>query len=79
MRRLKQEGTSHSTLLDSLRREHAERYLRKPSLGVAETAFLLGFSDASAFIKAFRRWFGMAPLEFRRRSTQTKDSRPAPS
>lgn len=79
MRRLKQEGTSHSALLESLRRERAERYLRIPGLGVAQTAFLLGFSDASAFIKAFRRWFGMAPLEFRRRSTQTKNSRPAPS
>jgi AraC-like DNA-binding protein len=77
MRRLKQEGTSHSALLDSLRREHAERYLRMPHLGVAEAAFLLGFSDASAFIKAFRRWFGIAPLEFRRRATQAKNSRPA--
>jgi AraC-like DNA-binding protein len=78
MRRLKQEGTSHSALLDSLRREHAEQYLRMPRLNVAEAAFLLGFSDASAFIKAFRRWFGVAPLEFRRRAMQAKNSRPAP-
>jgi AraC-like DNA-binding protein len=49
-----------------------------PRLNVAETAFLLGFSDASAFIKAFRRWFGVAPLEFRRRAMQAKNSRPAP-
>lgn len=66
-RRLKQEGTSHSDLLDSLRRELAERYLSAPDLNVTEAAFLLGFSDASAFNKAFRRWFGVAPLAFRRR------------
>ena len=74
MRRLKQEGTSHSDLLDSLRREHAERYLCMPRLNVAEAAFLLGFSDASAFNKAFRRWFGVTPLEFRRRLTHAKSS-----
>lgn len=74
MRRLKQEGTSHSALLDAIRREHAERYLGTPSLNVAEAAFLLGFSDASAFNKAFRRWFGVAPLEFRRRLTDAKNS-----
>jgi AraC-like DNA-binding protein len=67
-RRLKQEGTSHSELLDSLRRELAERYLSLPSLNVTEVAFLLGFSDASAFNKAFRRWFRVTPATFRRRS-----------
>ncbi len=74
MRRLKLEGTSHSDLLDSLRREHAERYLCMQRLNVGEAAFLLGFSDASAFNKAFRRWFGVTPLEFRRRLTHVKDS-----
>jgi AraC-like DNA-binding protein len=57
----------HGDLLDSLRREHAQRYLGMPSLSLAETAFLLGFSDASAFNEAFRRWFGETPLEFRAR------------
>ncbi|HVW28790.1 MAG TPA: AraC family transcriptional regulator [Polyangiaceae bacterium] len=74
MRRLKQEGTSHSDLLDSLRREYAERYLGVPRMNVAEAAFMLGFSDASAFNKAFRRWFGVTPLEFRRRLTHAKSS-----
>ncbi|HVU05735.1 MAG TPA: AraC family transcriptional regulator [Polyangiaceae bacterium] len=65
-RRLKQEGTSHSELLDSLRRELAEQHLSASTLNVTEVAFLLGFSDASAFNKAFRRWFGVGPLAFRR-------------
>jgi len=64
-RRLKDEGTSHSELLEQLRREFAQRYLAVPELNVAEVAFLLGYSDASAFHKAFRRWFGVAPLAFR--------------
>jgi AraC-like DNA-binding protein len=64
-RRLRDEGTSHSELLEQLRREFAQRYLSVPDLNVAEVAFLLGYSDASAFHKAFRRWFGVAPLAFR--------------
>lgn len=64
-RRLRDEGTSHSELLEQLRREFAQRYLAVPDLNVAEVAFLLGYSDASAFHKAFRRWFGVAPLAFR--------------
>ena len=66
-RRLRDEGTSHRELLDSLRRELAQRYLSAPNLNVTEVAFLLGFSDASAFNKAFKRWFGVAPLAFRHR------------
>lgn len=66
-RRLKQEGTSHRELLDCLRRELAEHYLAMPGIAVTEVAFLLGFSDASAFNKALRRWFGIAPLDYRRR------------
>jgi len=66
-RRLKLEGTTHSELLEALRRELAERYLRVPELNVTEVAFLLGYSDASAFNKAFRRWFDVAPLTYRDR------------
>jgi AraC-like DNA-binding protein len=66
-RRLKEEGTTHSDLLEALRRELAERYLGAPDLNVTEVAFLLGYSDASAFNKAFRRWFEVPPLTYRQR------------
>jgi AraC-like DNA-binding protein len=69
-RRLKEEGTTHSDLLERLRRDLAERYLRVPGLNVTEVAFLLGYSDASAFNKAFRRWFEVAPRTYRQRLRQ---------
>lgn len=65
-RRLGEEGTSHSELLDDVRRELAEKYLADMSLAISEVAFLLGFSHVTAFYKAFRRWSqGVTPAEFR--------------
>lgn len=73
MRHLKSEGTSHRELLDSRRRELAGRYVGASSLGLTEVAFLLGFSDASAFNKSFRRWYGVAPSTFRARAREKAD------
>jgi AraC-like DNA-binding protein len=64
-RRLKEEGTSHRELLDSLRRDLAGRYLVASDMGITDVAFLLGFSDASAFNKAFKRWTGSSPQAYR--------------
>jgi AraC-like DNA-binding protein len=60
-RRLKAEGTTFRRLLDELRMELARRYLRQPGLSVEEVAFLLGYSERSAFHRAFQRWTGHAP------------------
>jgi AraC-like DNA-binding protein len=60
-RRLRSEGTTFRRLLDQIRLELAERYLRQPGLSVEEVAYLLGYSDGSAFHRAFRRWTGRAP------------------
>ncbi len=65
-RRLRDLGTSHQALLDEVRRDLAVRYLKDASLGVAEVGFLLGFAEVSNFYRAFRRWTGSTPLEFRR-------------
>jgi AraC-like DNA-binding protein len=65
-RRLREEGTTFRGLLDALRRERAERYLGQ-GVPVSETAFLLGYSDTSAFHRAFRRWTRSTPGSYRRR------------
>jgi AraC-like DNA-binding protein len=60
-RRLKDEGTSLTALLDELRRELAHRYLEEQKLTLDAIAFELGFADARAFRRAFKRWTGRAP------------------
>lgn len=60
-RRLRTEGTTFRRLLDEVRLRLAERYLRQPGLSVEEVAYLLGYSEGSAFHRAFRRWTGRAP------------------
>lgn len=64
-RRLKEEGTSFEEVTDAMRRELAELYLGEQRLGVQETAFLLGYSDVSAFHRAFQRWTGVSPTAWR--------------
>ena len=64
-RKLKDEGTSFMDLLQDTRMQLARRYLRQPSRSVVETAYLLGFSEPSTFSRAFKRWTGVAPAEYR--------------
>ncbi|MCQ4271939.1 MULTISPECIES: AraC family transcriptional regulator [Pseudomonas] len=64
-RRLQDERTSFQQLLDDTRRELAEQYLAQPNLTLLEIAYLLGFADPSNFFRAFRRWFGSTPGEYR--------------
>jgi AraC-like DNA-binding protein len=65
-RKLREEGTSHHDLLDEIRSDLSRRYLQEPELAICEVAYLLGFSEPSAFHRAFRRWTGSTPKEFRR-------------
>jgi AraC-like DNA-binding protein len=65
-RRLDEEGTNFKALLDDLRRRLSLRYVHKSELAFSEIAFLLGFSQTAAFYRAFRRWTGQTPLEYRR-------------
>ena len=55
------EGTSVQELLDIVRRELAIRHLADPNATVAKVAWLVGFSEPSAFHRAFRRWTGQSP------------------
>ncbi|MBA3818316.1 MAG: AraC family transcriptional regulator [Deltaproteobacteria bacterium] len=63
-RRLKDEGTSWTNLREDVRRELAQRYLDE-GLAIAEISFLLGFSEPSAFFRAFKRWTGVTPVAHR--------------
>jgi AraC-like DNA-binding protein len=65
-RKLEHEGTNFKELLDDLRRRLALSYVGGHDLGLAEIAFLLGFSQSAAFHRAFKRWTGVTPLEYRR-------------
>ncbi len=69
-RALHDNGSSFSGLIDEVRRELAERYLADPALGVVDMAFLLGFSEQSAFQRAFKRWTGCTPGDYRRRQAE---------
>ena len=56
-RRLAEAQTSFSESLEAVRRELAEHYINDPSRSLSEISFLLGFSEQSAFSRAFRRWY----------------------
>jgi AraC-like DNA-binding protein len=66
-RRLREEGTAFEALLDQARKREAQRLLAEDRLAVGEIAFLLGFSEASAFHRAFKRWTSATPAAFRKR------------
>ena len=67
-RRLSDRGVSFQSLVDEARRQLAERLLRQTPYPLAEVAFLTGFSDQSAFQRAFKRWAGQTPRSFRLRA-----------
>lgn len=64
-RKLKDENQTFLGLLDDVRREQALKYLGERNRPLVEVAELLGFSELSAFSRAFKRWMGKSPAEFR--------------
>ncbi len=65
-RRLQESGQTFEEVYDSTRRELARRYLGDAALSIQETAHLLAFEDLRGFYRAFRRWEGCTPAEYRR-------------
>ncbi|MBN3786938.1 AraC family transcriptional regulator [Burkholderia sp. Ac-20353] len=65
-RRLRIEGCNYQEVLLGVRRQMAIDYLRDPAIQISELAFLLGYSEISAFSRAFHRWLNMSPSEWRR-------------
>lgn len=64
-RRLDELGLGFVDVLAEVRAELAQQYLREPGVSLAEVAWLLGFSDQSAFTRAFKRWTGVTPGAWR--------------
>jgi AraC-like DNA-binding protein len=64
-RSLTEESTSYREIVDEVRKGLALSHLSRPGTSAADVAFLLGFSEPSAFTRAFRRWTGSSPTQFR--------------
>jgi len=74
-RKLQDKGINFRTLLTNVRKELVKRYINDPSYSVTEISFLLGYTDTSAFSRAYRRWNGSSPTQTRNRS-DTPNRRP---
>jgi AraC-like DNA-binding protein len=64
-RKLAEAQTTYVQLVDDTRKDLALRYIEDPRRSVTDITFSLGFSQPSAFTRAFRRWTGLAPSEYR--------------
>jgi AraC-like DNA-binding protein len=64
-RKLSAENTTFRKLVEAVRQELAESYLADGNTPLMEISYLLGFSAQSAFSRAFKRWTGSTPQEFR--------------
>lgn len=65
-RKLAEHGASFQTLTEETRRELALGMLKEDRFSLSEIAFLTGFSEQSAFTRAFKRWMGQTPASYRR-------------
>jgi AraC-like DNA-binding protein len=66
-RRLEEEHVSFTQVLAEARASAAKRMLEDPERSIGQTAYALGFSDTTAFHRAFKRWTGMTPAAYRAR------------
>jgi len=67
-RRLRDHGVLFNDVLDAMRFRAAKSYLAKRDVAAREVAYLLGFAEQSSFNRAFKRWSGQTPVDYRRRT-----------
>lgn len=63
-RKLRDEGTSYSELSEAVKKDLAITYLKK-NLSIKEVSYLMGYTEPSSFVTAFKRWFGKTPMGLR--------------
>ena len=66
-RQLQTEHTTFKDIAEDTKRALAEQYVGQGQLSLSQIAYLMGFSDQSNFSRAFKRWTGAAPREYRAR------------
>jgi AraC-like DNA-binding protein len=71
-RKLAEANTTYLQLVDDARKDLALRYLEDPRRSVTDITFSLGFSQPSAFTRAFRRWTGLSPSDYRTRAPASR-------
>jgi len=69
-RKLSEERTSFSEIYKMIRQEMANEYIQDSQMSMTEIAYLLGFSEQANFTRAFRRWYGASPSEYRKNLAQ---------
>jgi AraC-like DNA-binding protein len=66
--KLSQCNTNFHELLDTTRKELASSYVQQSALSITEITFLLGFSEMTNFTRAFKRWEGVSPTDYRKQA-----------
>jgi AraC-like DNA-binding protein len=64
-RRLGERGQSFSALLDATRYETVKHYLEETDMGLSQVAYMAGYTDPATLVRAFKRWTGDTPMQFR--------------
>ncbi|WP_407333142.1 AraC family transcriptional regulator ligand-binding domain-containing protein [Enterovibrio sp. 27052020O] len=64
-RKLSEQGTCYKDILDNTRKRLTLNYIKQPHMSISEIGYLVGFSNVANFNRAFRRWEGCAPGEYR--------------
>jgi len=67
-RKLRNENLSYKSLLNEVRKQLAQAYLKDASFSINAISYILGFSEASCFHRAFKRWFDTNPGQYRRQA-----------
>jgi AraC-like DNA-binding protein len=68
--KLEKKGTSYQEILEDLRSGLALQYIKQDNMSISEITYLLGFSDTSNFSRAFKRWTGVSPSQYRKNGVE---------